>query len=280
MNCPQCGRENDIQAIQCAGCGAELRPSAYPARAENCGLATASLVLGILAFFTCITSLPGLILGIIALLKISKSQGRLKGQGRALAGTIISGLAVLMIPIVAILVAILFPVFHQARGKARQATCLSNVKQLSLGILMFADDHQGKLPDADRWADEIMPYIKNKNIFHCPSQSEKDVIGGYAFNRALSGKNLAEINDPSQLVLIFESDKGWNAAGDITALPANPRHVRGDNYGLADGHARWVARAEADALGWDPSAQPLPESQGTEQHDGDTEGGEGYDLGP
>jgi len=273
MNCPTCGKENTVPGARCLHCGAELAK-------ENCGLATASLVLGILAFVTCITSLPGLILGIIALSKISKSQGRLKGQGRALAGTILSGLAVVMIPFVAIFAAILFPVFHQARGKAQQATCLANMKQLNLGVLMFAEDHQGKLPDADRWADEIMPYVHNKKIFLCPRQREKDAISGYAFNRALSGRNLAEINDPAQLVLIFESDQGWNASGDISALPAEPRHVRGDNYGFGDGHARWVTREEAGSLVWEPSTEPLPESQGTEQHDGDTEGGEGYDLGP
>jgi hypothetical protein len=273
MNCPSCGKENTVPAARCLHCGAEFTK-------ENCGLATASLVLGILAFVTCITSLPGLILGIIALSQISKSQGRLKGQGRALAGTIISGLAVVMIPFVAIFAAILFPVFSQARGKAQQANCLSNVRQLSLGVLMFAEDHQGKLPNADRWADEIMPYVHDKNVFRCPVQREKDAISGYAFNRALSGRNTAEIGNPADMVVIFESDQGWNASGDISALPAEPRHNRGEDYGFVDGHAKWVARDNAASLVWDPSAQPLTESQGTEQHNGDTEGGERHDLGP
>jgi prepilin-type processing-associated H-X9-DG protein len=43
-------------------------------------------------------------------------------------------------------------------------------------------------------------------------------------------------------VAIFESDRGWNAHGGPQLLPRNPRHVKGDNYGFADGHAKWYAR--------------------------------------
>jgi uncharacterized protein (DUF983 family) len=296
MNCPSCGKENTGPEPRCPQCGAELTK-------KNCGLGTASLVLGICGALVGLAMVPsfalgppavflslgagavllivlGLILGIVALGQIGRSKGQLKGQGKALAGTIISGLGVLMIPAMLILMAILFPVFNQARGKARQASCLAFIRQVDMAVLRFADDHQGKLPDADHWADEIMPYVPNKHVFHCPDQLNKEALSGYAFNRALSGKNIADLDNPADTVLVFESDQGWNASGDISALPAQPRHNRGDNYGFGDGHAKWVARDEASSLGWEPSAQSLPESQGTEQHDGDTEGGEGYDLRP
>ena len=80
------------------------------------GMAIASLVLGILGLCTCVTALPGLILGIIALVQTSRNRECLRGQGLALAGTIISGIAVLFTPILA---AILFPVFARARDKAQ-----------------------------------------------------------------------------------------------------------------------------------------------------------------
>jgi len=87
-----------------------------------------------------------------------------------------------VIAIIAILAAILFPVFATARAKARQASCLSNVKQLTLGTLMYVNDWDETMPctyhpwGPDWWADDewarpqvqIMPYIKNTKIWECP----------------------------------------------------------------------------------------------------------------
>lgn len=85
-----------------------------------------------------------------------------------------------VIAIIAILAAILFPVFGQAREMARAATCLSNMRQLSSGILMYAQDYDEALPMVtnyaaptsapDRvWTGSIQPYIRNTGAFLCPS---------------------------------------------------------------------------------------------------------------
>jgi prepilin-type N-terminal cleavage/methylation domain-containing protein/prepilin-type processing-associated H-X9-DG protein len=86
-----------------------------------------------------------------------------------------------VIAIIAILAAILFPVFAQAREKARQTSCLSNTKQLGLGIMQYNQDYdetypQGGFsiytgPDAavNRWFKAISPYTKNNQIRSCPS---------------------------------------------------------------------------------------------------------------
>ncbi|MFN7015667.1 MAG: DUF1559 domain-containing protein [Fimbriimonadales bacterium] len=90
-----------------------------------------------------------------------------------------------VIAIIAILAAILFPVFAQARESARQTTCASNMNQLSRAISMYAADHEQTLPmnrvvlgpggtglpDAARrtWASLINPYVKNKEVFFCPN---------------------------------------------------------------------------------------------------------------
>src|SRR5438046_9525066 len=97
-----------------------------------------------------------------------------------------------VIAIIAILAAILSPVFAQARDKARQTTCLSNIKQLSLGVVMYAQDYDetllyragsttcngasglGNLYICDKahytldWWDIVLPYTKNNNIYYCP----------------------------------------------------------------------------------------------------------------
>ena len=82
-----------------------------------------------------------------------------------------------VIAIIAILAAILFPVFAQARDKARQASCLSNMKQLGLAMNMYAQDYDGLLMQTTsehpvlkiHWSYVAQPYVKNVGIFVCPS---------------------------------------------------------------------------------------------------------------
>jgi prepilin-type N-terminal cleavage/methylation domain-containing protein len=92
-----------------------------------------------------------------------------------------------VIAIIAILAAILFPVFAQVREKARQTSCLSNLKQLGTGMLMYAADHDGmfapvvgRQPGETRvyegsWLHRIEPYVKNLGVFIDPSSSERSV---------------------------------------------------------------------------------------------------------
>jgi len=82
-----------------------------------------------------------------------------------------------VIAIIAILAAILFPVFAQARDKARQSTCVSNLKQLGTASLMYAQDYDGHYvpwygdgrAKGQGWSVSIMPYVKNEGVFVCPS---------------------------------------------------------------------------------------------------------------
>lgn len=96
-----------------------------------------------------------------------------------------------VIAIIAILAAILFPVFAQARASARKTSCLSNMKQLSLGALMYVQDYDERFPNWDWgffcnggnngqardsrafWAPAIQPYTKNFGIYECPD----DILG-------------------------------------------------------------------------------------------------------
>jgi prepilin-type N-terminal cleavage/methylation domain-containing protein/prepilin-type processing-associated H-X9-DG protein len=87
-----------------------------------------------------------------------------------------------VIAIIAILAAILFPVFSQARDKARQSQCLSNMKQIGVGVMMYTQDHDEFLPYGYAytwpgqqqlywWQDLCRPYVKNEDIYSCPSAS-------------------------------------------------------------------------------------------------------------
>jgi prepilin-type processing-associated H-X9-DG protein len=167
----------------------------------------------------------------------------------------ILGCFVLLIPILA---AILFPVFAQAREQARRTHCLSNLKQAGLGVLMYAQDYDERFPIAERWATDISPYIKNESVFNCPKvnptgefakESSGNVVYSYAFNSELSKLGSYKILEPFCTVTIFESDKKTKDASDpLTSIANPPRHNQGNNFGYADGHAKWM-RADTDPKG-------------------------------
>ena len=97
-----------------------------------------------------------------------------------------------VIAIIAILAAILFPVFAQARERARMTSCLSNVKQIGLGILQYAQDYDERIPVVGLngqargpWMYQIYPYVKSTQIFNCPSLGDV----GFEPNLAIAAKN-------------------------------------------------------------------------------------------
>ncbi len=97
-----------------------------------------------------------------------------------------------VIAIIAILAAILFPVFARARENARRASCQSNLKQIGLGMMQYSQDYDEKLvpmwnytggaatPPLVWWEDNIQPYVRSYQLFICPSQSPPS---GYTYGR-------------------------------------------------------------------------------------------------
>jgi prepilin-type N-terminal cleavage/methylation domain-containing protein/prepilin-type processing-associated H-X9-DG protein len=88
-----------------------------------------------------------------------------------------------VIAIIAILAAILFPVFARARENARRSSCMSNMKQIGLGILQYTQDYDEKMvlirQDGDcsaPWGELVQPYLKSKQIFDCPSNTTATVV--------------------------------------------------------------------------------------------------------
>jgi len=108
-----------------------------------------------------------------------KKEGRAKSCSRISGFTLIELLVV--IAIIAILAAILFPVFARARENARRSSCQSNLKQIGLGITQYTQDYDEKMPmrvytdgplsyDASgQWPNTLQPYLKSTQIFLCPS---------------------------------------------------------------------------------------------------------------
>ena len=106
-----------------------------------------------------------------------------------------------VITIIAILAAILFPVFGRARENARRSSCQSNLKQIGLGALQYVQDYDEKYPgtgysdingNAVMWMDLVQPYIKSAQVFNCPSHSFSGNLKAFNSNigtRGTSGTN-------------------------------------------------------------------------------------------
>jgi prepilin-type N-terminal cleavage/methylation domain-containing protein/prepilin-type processing-associated H-X9-DG protein len=165
---------------------------------------------------------------------IVKLQGRTYFMQRRYSHNFYRGFTLIellvVIAIIAILAAILFPVFAQAREKARQTACLSNTKQLALGVFMYAQDYDETLPVAGtnaqcrgRWQWQIFPYVKNEQIFTCPNLASapwRAIVTTYDC-AANSGR------PATPGLRLGQQDKGgygWNyalhgASGGVTGVP-------------------------------------------------------------
>ena len=190
-----------------------------------------------------------------------------------------------VIAIIAILAAILFPVFAKAREKARQTSCLSNMKQLGLGMLQYAQDYDEMMPQVYQgspptywWFIMIQPYLKNTQLYRCPSNTlgtwnYNGIFFGYALPMRhvfLEGgqpqRTLGQILRPSEILLAIDANWPWthyctqDAVGctccTYTCIPpyspADEIHNGGANCAFFDGHAKWQAKStiEGNTVMW------------------------------
>ena len=126
-----------------------------------------------------------------------------------------------------LLAAALYSTFSQARSKARATICLANERTLKSGFGQYMQDYDQRLPFKQKWMDDVMPYIKEEYVFHCPDVAHGDSSSdkyGYAFNALLSAKPYAEISNSNSMVLIFESTNLERNASDAMKSVDSERH--------------------------------------------------------
>jgi prepilin-type N-terminal cleavage/methylation domain-containing protein/prepilin-type processing-associated H-X9-DG protein len=181
-----------------------------------------------------------------------------------------------VIAIIAILAAILFPVFAKAREKARQASCQSNCKQMALAMLMYAQDYDERLPACytplpwtpDIWAHVILPYVKNNQIFNCPSASQYKYNGewyvedmAYGYNYLTDpdmywGWPLGKMAKPAETVMLGDGGNfrltpvgvqkpTW---GDYPPRFVNYRHNETADIAFMDGHVKAMRYAQMEVF--------------------------------
>jgi prepilin-type N-terminal cleavage/methylation domain-containing protein/prepilin-type processing-associated H-X9-DG protein len=169
-----------------------------------------------------------------------------------------------VIAIIAILAAILFPVFARARENARRASCMSNEKQIGIAVMQYLQDYDERYMHQDEgasyyWFDPLQPYIRSEQVFRCPSDSENPrmarsdyVINGFFVHSTAS----SQFDNIAQQIMTAERANGvgdidyhpWGASGLNTAPDSaefdghidKARHFDGANYLFGDGHVKWL----------------------------------------
>ena len=184
-----------------------------------------------------------------------------------------------VIAIIAILAAILFPVFAKSREKARQASCSSNNKQLGVATLMYVQDYDEKMPGYQRmdpspfWNPRgygggcwecglvsVYPYVKNMQLSVCPSMAiGREGHGSISLNCRFRWVTLATMKRPAEGPMIFDANchyvspyadrdgTGFNTCNG--GRIANDRHNEGMNVCYADGHVKWHSYMETGVKG-------------------------------
>jgi len=163
-----------------------------------------------------------------------------------------------VIAIIAILAAILFPVFAKAREKARAISCVSNMKQLGLAFMQYEQDNDECVPaDPDNWGtpmgigwgQAIYPYAKATGIYRCPDDSSTTPNVSYAFNAALPNSpathgHIPAFDAPAKTVELYEVS---GVTCDVTKpTPCSPIGVILLNYTTPD----WVVSSAKSETGW------------------------------
>ncbi|HEX8234614.1 MAG TPA: DUF1559 domain-containing protein [Abditibacteriaceae bacterium] len=149
-----------------------------------------------------------------------------------------------VIAIIAILAAILFPVFARARENARRASCQSNMKQIGLGLIQYVQDYDETYP-MDRyatatqgaWPSLVQPYLKSRQIFKCPSSSRNNA-NSYLLNNYFSQAPESSVQSPSTTVMAMEGDTG--TFGD-----RDPNNAA-TNFGLNADYTIWTDSARVN----------------------------------
>lgn len=176
-----------------------------------------------------------------------------------------------VLAIIAILAAILFPVFATAREKARQSDCLSNIRQLGIGFSLYLENWDRAYPQSGcvdemrngiGWVrvydhhqvevtqGSLFVYVKNGAVYFCRTDPLKEKNGlSYSMNRCLSLRHEGILRFPSKTILLMEESERSALGRGLNDgcfypyysndLPAN-RHSRGGHFVLADTHVKWI----------------------------------------
>lgn len=181
----------------------------------------------------------------------------------------------IVIAVISLLAAILFPVFNRARENARRSSCLSNQKQIGLAFLQYVQDYDERIPNRAlgninlQDSDMLQPYLKSLQVFACPSQTTVTDSSGVDIAQRPNGVNavsyaysfkLADTATPNHLAAIPEISRTTlicdirgsvdrsaplnylNSTGGNRRFEPAMRHLDGAGMTFLDGHVKWFEK--------------------------------------
>jgi prepilin-type processing-associated H-X9-DG protein/prepilin-type N-terminal cleavage/methylation domain-containing protein len=180
---------------------------------------------------------------------------------------------VVVIVILNVLLAILFPVFARSRERCcGRSSCQQNIRQIGLALKQYLSDYDESFPiiaavnsETIGWADGVQPYVRNTQLFQCPQDesapqqeagaavdSSKTGYTDYWYNAHLATVNESALQYIANTVMLGDGNDGheltdaryvkYSLAPDWYTDKTKPsfRHLEGSNYGFADGHVKWL----------------------------------------
>ena len=215
----------------------ETNNNAQHQQPKTSALARWSLGLAIASFTPAapITAPLAIILGIISIFKINRSEGRLKGRGLAIGETAV-GAAMLSVLVFGCIYIIMM---------VRHVVCGMNLKGLGVAMWTYANDYDNRYPTPDRWCDLLIQHdYTTEKQFKCPCCKGPC---SYAMNPN------CEPNSPPDTVLLFESQPGWNQFGGPEILTVKHFWPKCCNILLNNGRLVFVETEHIAQLKWKPS---------------------------
>lgn len=158
---------------------------------------------------------------------------------------------VLIVVILLVIAAFVWPYSSGGKASARRTACMSNMKMAGMSVLMYCGDWDDRLPPAATWATANRAYAKDPAIYHCPEIRDfKADQFGHAFRSALQHRKSTELS-PSEPMLFDSTDLSWDAHGGLDLLPPKGRHPGGKNsICFVDGHTQSLTNDGLFAKVW------------------------------
>lgn len=182
-----------------------------------------------------------------------------------------------VIAIIAILAGMLLPALARAKAKARAVHCLSNMRQIGLSCVLYADDFSGYLPRSQHnrasWVGTLQPYLSGTNLHRCPVDLNRQRLFSFAINdfltphpygaAAMNFSRLSNIPSPIETVFMGEThdaftgsdhfhfadaEGGGYTIASFASQVAVTRHTPSANYLFADGHVEGLAWPKVQTL--------------------------------
>lgn len=165
-------------------------------------------------------------------------------------------IAVVLLPLIVILILMCFFRSPYPERVAHRISCGANLYYLAEAVKEYAVDNNNVFPDPDKWCD-LLVELTSRHIFKCkgamahsPEEIRDNFPGSINFSYYAINPNCT-VNSPNDVVLLFETQSGWNQSGGREILTLDNHEGLGCNIAFVDGHVEWIKAEDVNDLKWE-----------------------------